>query len=238
MYFKKDLINYKFSFKFNDERTIKFDIKIEPLTMTLLRDSFEYPEWTKMEHFRCNHCPLNGDEYKYCPVAVNLHCVINSFNNVSSFDKVFIEVTSDDRGYYKQTDVQSGVSSLIGILMVTSGCPIMGKLKPMVRFHLPFATLEETEYKVFSMYLLAQFMRKTNGKNPDWELKKLQKFYDVIKILNLNVASKIADLEAKDASINAVVVLNNFADIVTFNIEEQDLSNFNLYFIDYINEDD
>jgi hypothetical protein len=41
MYFKKDLINYKFSFKFNDERTIKFDIKIEPLTMTLLRDSFE-----------------------------------------------------------------------------------------------------------------------------------------------------------------------------------------------------
>jgi hypothetical protein len=41
------------------------------------------------------------------------------------------------------------------------------------------------------MYLLAQFMRKTNGKNPDWELKKLQKFYDDIKIPNLNVASKL-----------------------------------------------
>ncbi|HPN37647.1 MAG TPA: hypothetical protein PL041_04535 [Melioribacteraceae bacterium] len=238
MYTKKDLINYSFKFKFEDEREITFHIKIEPLTMNLLRDNTEYPEWTKLENFKCPHCPLNSSEFNYCPVAVNLNCVIKSFNNVSSFDKVFIDVNSDERGYYKKTDVQSGVSSLIGILMVTSGCPIMVKLKPMVRFHLPFATLEETEYKVFSMYLLAQFIKKINGKQPDWDLFELQKIYDDIKILNLNVASKIADLESKDASINAVVVLNNFADIVSFNIEEQDLTNFNLYFKDYIDSDE
>ncbi len=238
MYIKKDLITYKFAFKFEDERNITFDIRIEPLTMNLLRNSSEYPEWTKMDHFKCPHCPLNSNEYIYCPVAVNLNSVIKSFNNVSSFDKVFIEVISEERGYFKKTDVQSGVSSLIGILMVTSGCPIMGKLKPMVRFHLPFATLDETEYKVFSMYLLAQFVKRVNGLEPDWDLVKLQKIYDDIKILNINVASKIADLEAKDASINAVVVLNNFADIVSFSIEEQDLSNFNIYFKDYLKEQD
>jgi hypothetical protein len=237
MYIKKDVINYKFTFKFEDGRNIVFDIKIEPITMNILRRSVEYPEWTKLEHFKCPHCPLDEKVFTYCPVAINLNCVINSFHNVSSYDKVFIEVISDERGYFKNTDVQSGVSSLVGILMVTSGCPIMGKLKPLARYHLPFATLDETEFKVFSMYLLAQFVRNSNGLTPDWDLTKLQKIYDDIKTLNINVASKIADLEAKDASINAVVVLNNFADIVSFNIEEQDLTNFNIYFRDYLDDE-
>ncbi len=237
MYIRKEVICFNYKFKFEDGKEIKFDIKIEPITMNLFRDVKEYPEWAKLENFKCMHCPLDPNEYKYCPVAINLNCVIKAFNKVNSFEKVFIEITSDDRGYFKKTDVQNGVSSLIGVLMVTSGCPIMAKLKPLVRFHLPFATLEETEFKVFSMYLLAQYLRFINGKTPDWKLAKLQKFYDDIKILNQNVASKIADLELRDASINAVVVLNNFADVVTFNIEEQDLTNFNLYFADYLAEE-
>lgn len=237
MYIKKDVISYNYKFKFDDGREINFDIKIEPITMTIFRDAKEYPDWAKLENFKCSHCPLDPNEYKFCPVAINLNCVIKSFNHVNSYEKVFIEITSDDRGYFKETDVQNGVSSLIGVLMVTSGCPIMAKLKPMVRFHLPFSTLEETEYKVFSMYLLAQYLRYINGKNPDWKLTKLQKIYDDIKILNQNVANKIADLELKDASINAVVVLNNFADIVTFTIEEKDLTNFNLYFSDFLAEE-
>ncbi|MFH0736392.1 MAG: hypothetical protein V1773_17745 [bacterium] len=235
---KDRIISFTFKFTYLDGKETVFNINIEPVTMNLLhKNDQELPEWVKLEKFKCSHCPLDTEKNVYCPVAVNLIDVIKEFNNVPSYEKVKIEVLSNERGYFKNADIQSGVSSLLGILMVTSGCPIMGKLKPMVRFHLPFATLEETEFKVFSMYLLAQFIRKVHGKEPDWELKNLAKIYDDIKILNQNVAAQIADLEARDASINSVVVLNNFADIVTFNLEDQDLSNFINYYKNYLEEE-
>ncbi len=238
MFENDNIISFTFKFTFSDGKVTVFDIHIEPVSMNLIRENNHIPpEWAKLENFKCSHCPLNPSDHNYCPIAVNLIDVINEFNNVPSYEKVKIEVLSNERGYFKNTDIQSGVSSMLGILMVTSGCPIMGKLKPMVRFHLPFASLEETEFKVFSMYLLAQFMRKIYGKEPDWEFKKLVKIYDDIKVLNQNVAAQIADLESKDASINSVVVLNNFADVVTFNIEDQDLSNFVKYYKSYIEEE-
>ncbi len=237
MFANDEILIFKYKFIFSDGKEKEFTLKLDSNTMGLIKDKEEnYPEWTKLSHFKCPHCPLNSFTNEYCPVAINLVDIISEFNNVPSYEKVRIEVSTNERGYFKNTDIQSGVSSLIGILMPTSGCPIMSKLKPLVRFHLPFASLEETEFKVFSMFLIAQFMRKTVGKEPDWELTELQEMYDNIKILNQNVASRIADLEAKDASINAVVVLNNFADFVTFSIEEKDLSNFKLYFKEYLNE--
>jgi len=49
--------------------------------------------------------------------------------------------------------------------------PIFEKLKPMVRFHLPFASIEETKYRAISMYLLAQYFLYQQGSQPDWDLK-------------------------------------------------------------------
>jgi hypothetical protein len=114
--------------------------------------------------------------------------------------------------------------------MPSSGCPILAKLRPMLRFHLPFATIEETEYRVFATYALAQFLRHKQGKQPDWELKSLASLYDDIQKINTNVASKIAELEKQDASINSVIVLNNFASTVTMNLDDDDFSHLNQIF--------
>tara|TARA_B100000686_G_scaffold86198_1_gene93073 strand:- start:90 stop:251 length:162 start_codon:yes stop_codon:yes gene_type:complete len=48
---------------------------------------------------------------------------------------------TDERCYVEHTTMTEAVSSLLGIYMVTSGCPVMDKLRPMVRFHLPLATV-------------------------------------------------------------------------------------------------
>ncbi len=88
----------------------------------------------------------------------------------------------------------------MGIYMVTSGCPVMGKLKPMVKFHLPFASGEETSYRMVTMYLLAQFFKYKNGKEPDWDLKNLVKIYDncfadqIIFSITENVLKQFAGL--------------------------------------------
>lgn len=187
------------------------------------------PEWTELSKFKCSHCPLDENVNTHCPLALNLVDMIHEFQHHNSFDRVKITAEAPNRTYYKETELQSGVSSYLGILMVTSGCPIMGKLKPMLHFHLPFATLEETEVRAFSLYLLAQVIKLKRGENPDWEMNNLFNIYEDIRTLNHNVSKKIADLEQKDASINSLVVLNNFADYVTFTLDEKLMDELSVY---------
>ncbi len=220
---EKKLERIRYNFKYENGQERNFDIFIEPSTYNVIRTAKELPsEWTELKDFKCPHCPLDENEFKYCPVAVNLEDIINFFSDISSFEQVKITVESERRNYSKITSTQEGVSSIIGILMVISGCPILGNLKPMVRFHLPFCSIQETEVRAYSLYLLAQFMKAKNGDAPDWKMNNLKKVYEDLTILNRSIAQKIADLETKDASINAVIILNNFASSVTFSIEEND----------------
>lgn len=226
--------SYRFLFKNGEEK--RFSIFVDPNTLDNIKpEGVEYPEWTLMKNFKCPHCPLSEEVHQYCPVAINLVDVIKFFSDALSYEQVEIMIETTARNYFKKTSLQDGVSAMIGVLMVTSGCPVMGKLKPMVRFHLPFATLEETEYRVLSMYLLAQFFLWKKGNEPDWEMKNLVNIYEDIKILNLNVCKQIADLESKDTSINSVVVLNNFADYVSFSVDQKMLDEVEVLFKDYLN---
>lgn len=216
-------LSYRFEFEDNTEKT--FDVFLEPKTLQVVRQSKSKPaDWTRLENFECSHCPINKDEYDYCPVAVNLQELIEFFSDRTSYERVKVTVETEERNYVKETDLQSAVGSLIGILMPGSGCPVLAKLRPMLRFHLPFANIEETEFRVFAMFALAQFLRQKKGKDPDWSMTSLSELYDDIQKINTNVASKIAELEKRDASINSVIVLNNFASSVSMNLDDEDFS--------------
>ncbi len=229
-------ISYKYIFGCSDGFQKIFDVNIDPETLILQNPPEDnLPEWTKLKNFKCSHCPLNEAEHTYCPVATNLSKIISFFEDVPSFQQVKITVVAPERSYVKAADVQTGISSLLGLIMASSGCPVVGKLKSLVKFHLPFATIEETEFKIFSMYLLAQYFKMKKGGEPDWEMKKLNELYNDIMILNKNVAEKIAEVENKDASINAVVVLNNFADSVTFGLDMDAMEHLEEIFADLVN---
>ena len=43
----------------------------------------------------------------------------------------------------------------------------MESLKPMVRFHLPFATVEETVFRSVSTYLLSQYLAEIAEENEE-----------------------------------------------------------------------
>lgn len=232
-----ELRKYSYNFEFEGGSKRTFDVYIEPITLQVVRQTNKEPaDWTKLENFECEHCPLDKNEYTYCPVAVSLEELIEFFSDRTSFEKVKVTVETAERSYYKETDIQSAVGSLIGILMPSSGCPVMAKLRPMLRFHLPFATIDETEFRVFAMYALAQFLRHKQGKQPDWELKSLAMLYDDIQKINTNVAQKIAKLEKQDASINSVIVLNNFASSVTMNLDDDDFTHLNRIFKSWIED--
>ncbi len=179
------------------------------------------PDWAKMDWFKCPNCPLEEGETTYCPLALRLNKIINFFSDFPSFEKAKISVETAERGSYKYTSVQTGISSMMGLFMASSGCPVIGKLKSLVRFHLPFASLAETEYKVLAMYILAQFFRARENKKIDWKLLKLRKIYYDIELVNRHVVSKLAEIEMRDSSRNAVIALNSYAQFITMELDDE-----------------
>lgn len=231
---KKENIVYEYIFNFYNGKRKEFRIELDANTLELVKEPvFPYPEWAKMETFRCSICPLNIKEFEYCPVALNVYEIIDFFRNSYSYEEAQVILQTKDRTYFKETALQGGISSILGIYMSTSGCPLLEKLKPLVRYHLPFATLEETTFRITSMYLLAQYLKKINNHTPDWEMKELIKIYENIKIINENFCQKISELHVQDASLNAIVILDTFGSFVSLSVDSQILNNMKDWFSAY-----
>jgi hypothetical protein len=216
----KIIYNYKFIFKDGTQK--EFKIELDSVTLNLIETGDKTcPEWTKLSCFKCPNCTLDESQYEFCPIAVNMIDIVDYFGNFPSYEPVEVIVTAQERTYIKKVSLQHGVSSLIGIYMVTSGCPILETLKPMVRFHLPFGTIEETKYRAISMYLLAQYCINQHGGQPDWDLHKLAEAYENIRTVNESFCKRLRTIEHKDTNLNALVVLDIFADSVNLSIDRR-----------------
>jgi hypothetical protein len=130
--------------------------------------------------------------------------------------------------------LQQGVTSLVGIYMVGSGCAILGKLKPMVRFHLPFTTLEETKYRVLSMYLLAQYLIARRGRRPDWRLEHLVQLYEDLHAVNEHLLHRLTRLDPSDPGSNALLLLKALSYAVAFSVDQRLLDEVERLFTAYL----
>jgi hypothetical protein len=227
-------ITYNYKFIFNSGAQKEFNIELDNVTLNFIKtENKACPEWTKLSCFKCPNCILDERQYEFCPIAVNMIDIVDYFGNFASYEPVEVIVTAQERTYIKKISLQHGVSSLIGIYMVTSRCPILDKLKPMVRFHLPFATIEETKYRAISMYLLAQYCINQHGGQPDWDLHKLADAYDNIRTVNESFCKRLRTIERKDTNLNALVVLDIFADSVNLSIDRRMVDDLDYLFKGY-----
>jgi hypothetical protein len=210
---KSITIEYKYEFRSGVVK--KFTLVLDKATLAL---QFEKrpapPPWALLNHTKCETCPLADKEHPYCPVARNFADIAEQFKDMDSHEQVLVVVTTEERQYSKTTTLQEGLSPLIGIIMSTSGCPIMDLLKPMARFHLPFASLEETIFRMASMSLMAQYFQKHDGRSPAWTLDGLADVYAQVGIVNRDFALRLRDAAKKDANVNALVSLDCFAQMV------------------------
>ena len=216
---KSETLRFLYTFEFPDGTEKKFEVLLSAKTLELVtKNDLPKPAWTKLKYQQCEHCPL-GDEHEYCPVAVNLSALVESFKDSVSYESTNVRVQTNERIYEKKTTLQKGLSSIIGMYMVTSDCPVMDKLRPMVRFHLPFGSLEETVYRAASMYLTAQYLLMRQGKTPDWDLRKLVEIYRAVNDVNRGISNRLASASEEDANTNAVVILSAYAEMIPFSIE-------------------
>src|SRR5881396_1438965 len=217
----KPPIRYLYKFRFANGTEKDFEVLLDAQTLELVSDHrTPNPAWTKLDYFQCENCPL-GKEVEYCPVAVNLSRLVESFKDAVSTETTNVTVQTAERVYARQTTLHKGLSSIIGIYMVTSNCPVMDKLRPNVRFHLPFGSLEETVYRAVSMYLTAQYLLMRQGKTPDWDLKKLVEIYKAVTHVNRGISNRLSSASEEDANMNAVVILSAYAEMVPFSIEHR-----------------
>ncbi|MFC1679596.1 DUF6901 family protein [Elusimicrobiota bacterium] len=219
-----DTLEYHYKFTFPDGSAQDFCVRLDARSLRI-RDEVgsDPPGWTRLGCCQCPNCPLSEDVHPFCPVAKSLVGVIDFFKDRLSIETVSLEVSTEARAYRRDTPLAKGVSSLIGLHMVTSGCPILGKLKPMVRIHLPFPMLPETHYRMLAMYMLAQHFRMTKGKEPDWELKGLIPMLNEIRDVNMSFCSRLKAICPEDASLNAVIRLDCFADSSSVQVEDERL---------------
>lgn len=212
-------IRYLYKFKFDDGTSKEFEVVLNAKTLELIRENpSQKPEWTKLKYAQCENCPL-PDGVEYCPVAVSLAKLVESFHDAASYEAAAVTVETDQRTFFKKTTLQKGLSAIIGIYMSTSNCPVMDKLRPMTRFHLPFANSIETFFRSVSSYLTAQFMLMRQGQQPDWELKNLREIYKAVNLANKGMTTRLLKATEKDANVNAVVILHSFGDGISYFIE-------------------
>lgn len=172
------------------------------------------PAWAALSVNRCPNCPLPPEGW--CPFAAALAPLVDRFDNVYSYERVQVEVQTELRTISAERALQHGLASLIGLIGATSGCPQLTFFRPMARFHLPFASEEETLIRAFSFHLLGRSIAGEDG----YDFAELADHYREAALVNRTMADRLRDILSHDAIVNALVVLDTFAQAVPFVIEE------------------
>ena len=161
------------------------------------------PDWILLDTNKCGHCPLASSPGARCPAAADLVPVVERFSALASVDSVEVRVVNAQYEARKRTDTQTALSALMGLILATSACPILSRMRPLAYTHLPFTTDTEMLYRIAAMHLFDCYLR---GTTPD--LQGLAGFFADFDTLNEAFAKRIKRATQRDASINALVVLH------------------------------
>jgi hypothetical protein len=178
----------------------------------------EHAAWTRLENFKCQCCPLQN--YKYCPAAVDIEEIAERFRKVLSWEKVKVTVLTDVRIYQTECDTQRGLMSLYGLIMANSNCPVLSRMKPLARTHVPIPTEEETITRVVGTYLIKQYLLyKNHDSKPDWDLTELIRLYGDLEQVNLALSKRLRSASEADANINAIISFHSISSIFALELE-------------------
>lgn len=212
-------IDYRFTLTSGRQHVFSFVLDPQTLEARVAAPA-QPPPWTKLEFRQCPNCPLRPDRHPACPAALNLADVVPRFEPLLSHDRVRVEVVTDERTISAETTIQQALSSMLGLIMATSGCPHTRFLKAMARFHLPLATEDETLYRSVATYLLARHLRGAGDATAPSDLHGLQALYAALRVVNAAFITRLRAAGRTDATLNALVLLDVFAILVPTALED------------------
>jgi hypothetical protein len=176
----------------------------------------EPPFWTELKFSQCANCPLSPDEHKHCPAALQMAPVIESLKALVSFDTIGVTVLQAERKTHAEMSAQQALSSVLGLIMATAGCPWTDRLRPMARFHLPFANEAETVYRTVCSFLLARELMGTGEAHGFATLKEL---YENLHIVNRDMSRRLGAATRTDPARNAMALLDSYTTLLPAALE-------------------
>lgn len=210
-------ISYRFNFPETKENPIIYNIGIDEKTgkyLPLEKADPAADRWSALDFHQCENCTMKKEGHPICPMAKGIFDLVYFFKDSVSFKKSQVVVDTVQRTYSKNCSVQEGLFSIFGLIMAISGCPHMEFLRPLARYHLPFATFEETLYRTASNHLLKEYFEK----NKVVSLDGLAKLYQEVETVNHGMIARIGQVAKADCDKNAVVILNTFAQLIEMEV--------------------
>lgn len=209
----------KYTFEFDETRRLVFDVDERSDTSVELPGD-DIPDWIELERGKCEHCSLPAGSRRACPAALSIRPVVEALKRRISYEKVEMTVEREAVTLKASISFQQAARSLIGLVLPLSACPVMMKLRPMARLHLPLGRRNQTAFRFLGMYLIAQFIKERDGQKPDWALQGLLELLKDIHMVNLKLTERVRTFTERDATVNALVVLDFFANNVEWSIDD------------------
>jgi hypothetical protein len=214
-------ISYRFSFADDTQLRIEVDVLRNAADVEAQPERGpDAPEWTKLDFRQCPNCPLSPSEHRHCPAARDLAPTIEAFAKIISYQEARVEVETPERTVSRECQVQDALGSLVGLIMASSACPVLGRMRGLARTHLPFASLEETLLRSVGAYLTRQLLLHKQGQEPDWDLAGLKAHYAELEILNRAFKRRVNAAAQQDATLNAVSAWGIVSTGVGFSIDD------------------
>lgn len=213
-------LEIQYIFRFADGQESRFPLRLDGERLEPAVTEESPPDWARIGFHRCANCPLDETIQQWCPLARSLVGTVALLGNVLSYHDVEVEAITPERRIRHTTSAQNGISAMMGLIIATSGCPRTAFFKPMARFHLPFATEEETMYRAASMYLLGQFFRRQQGQDAEMGFDGLLDIYRNMEIVNRAMADRLRAAAREDGTVNALVLLDMYAKTLPVAVED------------------
>jgi hypothetical protein len=203
-------IRYRFDLPDGSAKTLELTFDASDFRMQKAA-GIEAPFWTELGFSRCANCPLEELKNTHCPVALQMAPAIEPLKALVSFDVIGVTVTQAERTIYARTTAQQAMSSVLGLIMATAGCPWTDHLRPMARFHLPFASDAETLYRSISMFLLA---REMSGSETRLGFAALEDLYKNLHVVNRDMSRRLGAATRTDPARNALALLDSYTTLL------------------------
>ena len=176
------------------------------------------PDWTLLERSKCPHCPLAGAPH--CPAAADLVPTIDTFAQIISHQQAQVTVRMAERTVSAHCQAQHALSSLVGLIMASSACPILGRMRGLTRTHLPFATMEESLLRVVGAFLIRQWLDAKDGAVAAPDLSGLKAHYADLEVLNKAFRQRLRSAQRQDSVLNAISSLGALSTGIGMSLED------------------
>jgi hypothetical protein len=203
-------IRYRFDLPDGSQKTLDFNFDSTTFRLSNAPPA-DPPFWTELKFNRCANCPLSERDHPHCPAALQMASTLEPLKELVSFDTVGVTVLQSERTVYVETSAQQAMSSVLGLIMATAGCPWTDRLRPMARFHLPFASEAETVYRSISMYLLSRHM-VADDRRPAFAA--LEELYKNLHVVNRDMSRRLGAATNTDPARNAIALLDSYTTLL------------------------